>query len=315
MGFKKTTLSLRTHVSRVFVAAFILIFSSHSSALVGGSEASTADARGIVGISYEGEFTNCVGVLLEADKVLTTVTCLDLFSGLVDSENIRVHPLQGLEIGGTGFVPTLNENVTPFVGVSSFVFHPQSAGRIGPYNLAVLTLESDLSIVPALIYGGTQSFIGARATAFGWEDFTRRNGFLNERFYRANLLLLPPLVDGDDDFDSISNGCYDSFEDTDTVFCAGFKNDSSFLESNDTGSPLFVTIDSKTTVIGLLSAASNGFEFDAEFTYEEFARITPMLDFILAQAPNTQLVMDMIVEPPVENMITFPAINLLLLDE
>lgn len=286
-----------------------------ANALVGGVDATSSQSRGIVGISYKDSFKNCIGVLLQADRVLTTAACLDDISSRITPEDIRVHPLLESEIGGNVIIPVLNENVTPFVGVSSFVFHPDNSSASGPYNLAVLSLDQELTIQTATLYGGKRSFISERAVAFGWEVLERSNGFFNERFYRAKSLLLPPLVDGDSDIDSIDNGCYDDFEDTDTVFCAGFKNDVQYLVSNDEGAPLLVQIDGESAVIGLLIDSSSGSDFEGEFRYEEYARTTPMMDFILVQAPNTKLVMESITPEQPSNSLSLPAIYLLLLDD
>jgi len=306
--------------NKVFVVSvFSLLLSftvaSGAFALTGGSPATPEQSRGIVGLSFEGNIKNCAGVLLEPKKVLTTVGCLDFIGDQVTPDVIRVHPLLGSEIGGSIIPPTLGESVLPFVGVSSFIVHPRNTSAVGPYNLAILNLDTQLDIAVANIYGGSQSFIGARATSFGWEQFIRAGAFLDRRFYRANTLALPPLIDGDSEFESIDNGCYDGFEDTDTVFCAGYKNDSQYLDSVDEGSPLLLRVNGEMVVIGILSDASvngNGSLVDEfGFRYEEFARISTMKSFILQNAPNTKFVVE--ADPlPSDDVIIVPVYDLLL---
>ncbi len=308
-------LKLSARFRRLIFAIVVFFVSTPLFALTGGNNANQQQSIGIVGISYSANsFKNCIGVVLQPNRVLTTASCLDDFSSTIVPEDMRVHPLIGSELGGSFIVPVLDETITPFTNVESFVLHPLNDSPFGPYNLAVLRLAENLTIPSASIYGGNRSFVGSPAVAFGWDTFTRSNGFLNESFYRASVLALPAIIDGDDDVNSIENGCYDNFEDTDTVFCAGYRDGARFLESEDEGAPLLATVDGASVVIGMLNGASNGLEFQGQFSYEEFARITPMLDFIIAEAPNTKLVMDSVVEPPVSEPIVLPAINLLLLD-
>jgi len=308
-------------INRIYVVIFSLLSSflvaSKAFALTGGNPATSEQSRGIVGLSFEGNIKNCVGVLLEPNTVLTTVDCLEFTGDRVTPDVIRVHPLLGSEIGGSVIFPTLGESVMPFVGVSSFTVHPRNTSAVGPYNLAILNLSAELDIDVVNIYGGSQSFIGARATTFGWEQFTRPGTFLDRRFYRANTLALPPLIDGDSEFESIDNGCYDGFEDTDTVFCAGYKNDSQHLDFVDEGSPLLLRVNGEMVVIGILSSASsNGNIADTdeiEFRYEEFARISTMKNFILQNAPNTKFVVE--ADPlPNDDVIIVPVYDLLLSD-
>jgi len=97
-------------------------------------------------------------------------------------------------------------------------------------------------------------------------------------------------VDGDTNFESITDGCYDSLVDTDTVFCAGFRNEMQYLSSDDNGAPLLFNIEGEEVVIGILTFASNGFEFEGVVDYEQFSRVSTMRAFIEEQAPNTQFV-------------------------
>jgi len=260
------------------VLQILCVFSFSSSpviAIEGDSQAaSEAQRTGIVGISYEDGFDNCIGVVLEPNKVLTTASCVELFSGPVTASSIRVHPLQGVELGGAISFPTLNEQVTPFIGVTDFSTHPLNTSRFGAFNLAVLSLEEPLDIGVAKIYSGSDFFLGRRADAFGWKEVTRRSDFLLRRFYEANTVELPPIVDGDNNVDSITDGCYDSFVDTDTVFCAGFRSETQFLESFDRGAPLFLNIGGNELVIGLLSFNSGGTEIDGQVDYEQYARVS-----------------------------------------
>lgn len=270
------------------LAVLSLSYTINLQAMVGGGDATSSQTSGIVALSYEGGFSNCVGVLLEPTRVLTSVSCIDMIGSRISASDIRVHPLSGSEIGGSFLIPTINERVTPFVGVSSFVFHPQNTFSSGPYNLAILKLSAPLNTKLATLYGGDDSFVGSSVQAFGWREEVRSGGFLNLRYFIASILQLPKIVDGDSDFESISNGCYDSFVDTNTVFCAGHRNTSKFLESDDRGAPAYQRIGNKDLVIGLSTRVSRGSEFEGSIDYETFARISSMRSFIETHAPNTQ---------------------------
>jgi len=153
-----------------FLCLFSAMIIKPSFALEGGTVANAGQRAGIVGISYQNNvIENCVGVILEPSKVLTSASCLRLFQGLVSAADIRVHPLLGTELGGTALVPVLNEGV-PFVGVDSYQINPLNVNRFDPYNLAVLNLSTPLNIGVAKIYAGEESFVGQRPTAFGWRE-------------------------------------------------------------------------------------------------------------------------------------------------
>lgn len=312
-------LAIKYNFARLSVVAALFIVVSDGFAMQGGEPATAAQSQGIVGLSFTENFQNCVGLLLESDKVLTTANCLEFIGERVTASEIRVHPLLSSEIGG-GLFPTLDETVEPFVGVQSIVVHPSNPGGFGPFNIAILSLTTDLAVSTATIYGGSQSFVGNAAAAFGWEQFTRSDGFIDRRFFRANVLAMPAIIDGDDDFDSIDTGCYDSFEDTDTVLCAGYKNNSQFLESSDKGAPLIVNVNDTDVAIGVLISASNGFAADGGFRYEEFARLSTMKNFIVENAPNTRFfdgsapVPETPPRPEVNDIVIVPIIDLLLSD-
>lgn len=183
---------------------------------------------------------------------------------------------------------------------------------MGPYNLAVLKLDEPLTLPPQKLLFGNETFVGDSATAFGWLDVERQGAFLTLRFYQPNTIELPSIVEGDSNANSIGNGCYDSFVDTDTVFCAGFRSTEKFLESEDRGSPIYRSVSGENVVLGLLSDPSNGFELNGAVGYEVYARISSMTDFIKAQAPNTQFV-EQITEDS-ESTAIVPVITILLDD-
>jgi len=278
-----------TFVKFASILIFTLIEVNSSYAVQMGELASQEQARGIVGISNEASFSTCIGVVLEPTKVLTTVTCTGNFNGSFAAEFYRVHPLNGLEIGG-GFTLVLDESVEPFVGVNQIISHPQNNFRLGSFNLAILDLAEPLTISSATIYGGDESVVGLRANSFGWRRFERTE-FLTRRFFEANVLALPPIVPASDDFEILdSGGCFDSDVSENTIYCAGFRNDSMFMEFDDQGGPLYFDSSQGPLVIGLLQQASGGFENNGEFRLEEYANVSVMRQFIEDNAPNTQFV-------------------------
>jgi len=279
----------------IFATIFLILVAPNVFALQGGSLAPASQRQGIVGISINGEITNCIGVLLEATRVLTSASCTqDFLSNATPANQFRVHPLQGTRIGnvgGFGF-PILNEQDTPFVGVSQVNIHPQNTSEVGNFNLSILRLSTPLNGPFVTLYNGNRNLAGERGIVFGWDD--GGNDFTNgavQNFYEANVLGLPPIVEGTD-FSSTNTDCLDGTPDTNTLFCAGFRNETRFTELVDVGAPLYLEVDGQQTVAGILSFASNGFEFQGEIIFEEFANVSSMQDFILDNAPNAQFVFE-----------------------
>jgi len=281
----------------IFAIIFLLLATPNVYALQGGSIAPASQRQGIVGISINGEITNCIGVLLEATRVLTSAFCAqDFSSNVIPANQFRVHPLQGTRIGnvgGFGF-PILNELDIPFVGVSRVNIHPQNTSIVGNFNLAILRLSAPLNGPFVTLYNGSRNLDGERGVVFGWDDgdtnFT--NGVV-QGFYEANVLALPPIVEGTNfGFGSGNTDCFDGSPDTNTVFCAGFRNETRFTELVDGGGPLYLEVDGQQTVAGVLSFSSGGIEFQGEFNFEEFANVSSMQDFIINNAPNAQFVFE-----------------------
>jgi hypothetical protein len=105
------------------------------------------------------------------------------------------------------------------------------------------------------------------------------------------MVALPPIVPASDDFEILdSGGCFDSDVSENTIYCAGFRNDSMFMEFDDQGGPLYFDSSQGPLVIGLLQQASGGFENNGEFRLEEYANVSVMRQFIEDNAPNTQFV-------------------------
>lgn len=316
----------RQKIFTKFAFTFILILTPIEilHAVEMGMLASQEQTMGIVGISNEGSFSSCIGVVLDPTKVLTAATCTGDFNGAFAAQSYRVHPLRGSEIGG-GLVIALDENVEPFVGVNQIILHPQNDFRLGAFNLAILDLAEPLTIPPVTIYGGDESVIGLQANSFGWRSFASTNFDLQEtlgaefltilfRFFEANILAMPPILPANDDFDTLDNGgCFDSDVSGNTIFCAGFRNDSIFMESADQGGPLYFDSSQGPIVIGLLQQASGGFEIDGQFSLERFANVAAMRQFIENNAPNTQFVNNLDpAHPDLQPIIISPIIDLLL---
>lgn len=286
---------------RIILTAIFLFFTTFNvAALQGGSLASPAQRQGIVGISIGGAITNCIGVLLEADRVLTSASCVQDFNGtglnpqrVIPANLFRVHPLQGIEIGRSpSLFPVLSDEDLPFVGVNQVNLHPQNTFLLGNFNLAILRLSSALGEPFVTLFNGDRNLEGRSGEVFGWDAGPAFTSGASQGFYRSNILALPPIIEGVMSRLSNDESCIDGTPDTDTVFCAGFRDQNRFLELIDYGAPLYINVDGEQIVAGLLAFSAAGTELNGVVNIEEFANISSMQDFIVDNAPNAQFVFE-----------------------
>ncbi len=317
MPFKKFRILLS-----LFVLAGSVFIKQPSFALQGGQAVNASNYTGTVILSYGSvgdgfpAFRNCSGIVLEPRKILTSASCVQYYdfnnngaNTLIPANQIFVHPIQNGEIN-TGFLGVVTPTNLPNFSVSSYTIHPQNPFRNGPYNLAILTLASNIGIAPTYIYNGSNSFINQSSTALGWKKETRPSVPISTTYLILNQLQFF-LVNGDTNINGL---CYDNFSYTGTVFCGGFRNGINFLETQDEGAPIFKNINGQQTVIGILSDASHGQLFDGIYQYETYARVSSMVNFIQQHAPNTKFWNEASDLPETPNNI-IPILELLLLDE
>ena len=280
----------------LFVLVSCFYITQPSTALEGGQSANSLIYTGTVILSYGSVgdgfslFNNCAGIVLEPRKILTAASCVQYYdinnngaNTLIPANQIFAHPVQNGKIN-TGILGVVTQANSPNSVVSSYVIHPQNSFRNGPYNLAILTLTSNIGMTPAYIYNGSNTFINQSSTALGWKKETRPGMHIPTNYLVLNQLQLW-LVNGDTNINSL---CYDSFNYTGTVFCGGLRNGINFLDGQDEGASIFRNINGQQTVIGVLSNASHGILFDGIYHYEKYARISSMVNFIEQYAPNTQ---------------------------
>lgn len=268
-----------------------LFISQVSLALEGGQSANPSSYPGLVVISYDeipNTFTklkNCTGLVVGPRHVLTSTACVTTLRSSqpygslpIPAGNIHVHPVANGEIGGEFLLPVVRPTTNPRITVASYTTHPQSTSSGGPYDLAVIKLGGNINLEPAALYSGKNLFTGSVGVALGWKEVQR--GIDN--YYVLNKLSFL-IVNGDT---NILGLCYDNFTDTGSTFCGGLRNNTNYLESHDEGSPIFRTINGKRTVIGILSLATGGFQFEGEYKYEEYARVSSMVSYIKQNVPG-----------------------------
>ena len=288
-----TTLILKS-ARKLFLSLFLLL-NLPAQALEGGQPANHLDYPGLVMLSYDDlpdTFSgnkNCTGLVLEQRTILTSADCLYTIRGnpfgsiLIPANNIYVHPVVNGEISGGFLLPILNPSIKPNIRASSYVIHPQNFRGLPFYGLAIINLSSNINVDPGLIYNGTREFIGSAGTGLGWKTQDATFPSLNRKYVLNKLSF--NLIDGNTNIEGL---CYDNYNDTDTVFCGGFRNGIKFLNSEDEGAPIYKTVNGRQAAIGILSNASNGRQFEGRYRYEEYSRISPLENFIKQHAPNTQ---------------------------
>ena len=304
---------------RYILFCICLIVSLSAHALGGGTPSDHTQFPGLVFLSFDevpGTFStinNCTGIVLEPRRILTAAYCVTATKStspfgtvLIPASKIHVHKvidgIAPLLLGGPGNSPNTR--------VSNYKVHPNNTFFLGPYNLAVLNLESNINLPVATLYNGKSDFIGFRGTALGWTNTGFINGPITIIKSVLNQLTFP-IVASSTDFNS---SCYDDISTTGTVFCGGSRNNTNYLGFNDEGAPIYRKINNRNVVIGLLTNASGGLLYDNGYHYEEFSRISSMVNFIKQHAPNTQFWNESSVGPELKINI-LPMLHLLLLSK
>ena len=305
--------NLRRLLSLIIISCSAFV-TQQNFALEGGQSVNASNYPGLVMLSYGGnsQFTNCSGIVLQSKRILTSVNCVYHFSNLIPASDIYVHRIINGQSSGNVLLPPLKPS-TSDARVVSYNIHPQNPFSSGHHNLVVLYLNRNINLTPAVLYNGQNKYSGTSSTALGWTREQGRREYPFPQTYYFYLLnkLSFKLIDGNTNINGL---CYDNYNYTGTVFCGGFRNSTNFMQSHDYGAPIYKTINGKITVIGLLTSSSGGTQFEGQFQYERYARISSMVDFIKQHAPNTQFWNESNVSPKSPPSI-IPILQMLLLDQ
>lgn len=269
--------------------------------IVGGNDAEESEFAtfSLVIITPEGSQSSgvCGGTLIAANKILTAAHCI---TTLGFDSTITVIPRYHL----------LSETTQPEerVSVISYEIHPDFDELNLENDIAVLTLESEVSGSYSRVISGADLLIDTMATVIG-------AGLLD-----PDVLALAPVLQTFDTKIESNAVCQDelgfvvTFEDGSvqgklfpSMLCLKLFATPASPCFGDSGSPLMATIRGRKVVVGITSGLDNS-ECNGLNTIAIYTRASSFTTFIKQASPNTSFVSSDFVVPPV-----FALINLLLL--
>lgn len=269
--------------------------------IVGGNDAEESEFTefSLVVITPKGSQLSgvCGGTLIAANKILTAAHCITTFG--LDS-TIKVIPRYHL----------LSETTQPEARISviNYVIHPDFDELSLENDIAVLTLESEVSGSYSSVIRGADPLIDTMATVIG-------AGLVD-----PDVLKIAPVLQTFDTRIESNAECQDelglvvTFEDGSVLgklfpstLCLKLYATPSSPCFGDSGSPLMATVRGREVVVGVSSAFDNS-ECNGLNTISIYTRASSFTAFIKQASPNTIFINSDFVKRPV-----YAAINLLLL--
>lgn len=199
--------------------------------------------------NYQNTF--CGGVLIDAGWVLTTAHC------------VMDPPFEIL----TGVTSLLKKGRR--IGVKRIYVHPEyfNSKHEKTPDIALIELESDVSLEPIDLYEGNESLEGETATVIGWGALASNGTQYPLDLMQANI----PIVSNGE-----CNAAYDGII-TGYELCAGYPQGGTDTCSGDSGGPIMILEGNTWKLVGV-TAWGNGCAQPGQ--YGVYTRISALRDWI-----------------------------------